>query len=97
MMCNHRLAAGLDSHWDVEQALLQFRIDREICEWLPEGYRNMCGEVVLLNKVPCGLRWSPRVFNQLLMQKLPSLAWGGGLQVRACLGASPAKKELSFS
>jgi len=85
------------NHWDVEQAFIQSEIDREIYVQLPQGCMNRSGRVVRLNKALYGLRQSPRVFNQLLMQKLLDF----GLErcaVDPCIfrRMSPGMKEVSL-
>ena len=52
------------NHWDIEQAFILSEIDQKHFVQLPQGCRNMSGRVLY------GLRQSPRVFNQRLMQKL---------------------------
>ena len=85
------------NHWDIEQAFVQSQIDREIFVQFPEGCRHMSGKVARLNKALNGLRQSPRVFNQLLMQKLQEF----GLRrytVDPCVfrQMSPGKKAVSI-
>ena len=85
------------NHWDIEQAFIQSRIDREIFVKLPDGCGPMSGKVMRLNKALYGLRQSPRVFNQLLMQKLLDF----GLErcaVDPCIFRlmSPGLKEVSL-
>ena len=58
------------NHWDIGQAFIQSKIDREVFMTLPDGCGEFSGRVVKLNKSLYGLRQSPRVFNQLLMSKL---------------------------
>ena len=58
------------SHWDIEQAFVQSKIDRDIFLKLPEGCDELSGKIVKLNRSLYGLRQSPRVFHKLLMSKL---------------------------
>lgn len=58
------------NHWDIEQAFVQSRIDREIFVRLPKGRRNFFGEGGRLSKALRGLCQCLGIFHQLSIQKL---------------------------
>lgn len=57
------------SHWYMEHAFVQSKIDGDIFLKTPEGCVDIFGEIVKLNRSYYGLRLPPTVFNKLLVSK----------------------------
>ena len=55
------------SHFDVEQAFVQSKLDYEVYMRLPPGCGSMTGNIVLLNKALYGLKQSARQFYKLYL------------------------------
>ena len=54
------------SHFDVEQAFVQSKLDIEICVRLPKGCGSLSGKIVRLNQSFYGLKQAPRLWHARL-------------------------------
>ena len=63
------------SHFDVEQAFVQSKLDYEVYMRLPPGCGSMTGNIVLLNKALYGLKQSARQFYKLLVSRLVGIGF----------------------